>query len=90
MEHAGVFARGRRLLQKRTFTDGKITSRPSGYPTEGVRRALLAWNYDWMPSLRWLRCRVLGGRDASFLPAYKNLHGVLALPRLIGVFKGVL
>src|SRR5580658_1463689 len=46
--------------------------------------------FDWMPSLRWLRCRGLGGRDASFLPAHKHLHGVLALARFIGVFKGVL
>ena len=41
------------------------------------------------PSLRRLRFRGLGGRNASLFSAHEHLHGALAFARLVGVFVGV-
>ena len=42
------------------------------------------------PLLRLFRCRGLGDRDTSVLPAHRGLHRVLALAPRLGVFIGVL
>jgi hypothetical protein len=43
-----------------------------------------------MRSLRRLRCRGLGGDDASLFPADEHLHRILIFAGLVGVFVGVL
>src|SRR5579863_5038058 len=42
------------------------------------------------PLLRRFRCRRLGDRDTSVLPAHRGLHRILALAPRLGVFIGVL